>query len=115
MSQAVRDAADVVIFLDTDRRTCLLRCAGRTWRYLFRSRPGLPQNCPEILIVPELIRIIRDFPRTVRPGIVSDLAERGETAFHVKTAEDRAAVLTTLTAAAAAQDSTSRLKDGMVG
>ena len=76
VSWDVMEAADLVIFLDVSRRTSYLRCAGRNWRYLFRSRPGLPENCPEVLIIPELIRIIWRFPKRVRPRILSALGER---------------------------------------
>ena len=72
VSRTVREAADLVIFLDVPRVTCLCRCARRNWRYVFRSRPGLPENCPEILIVPRLVRIIWKFPRTVRSSILKE-------------------------------------------
>ncbi|HEX8471545.1 MAG TPA: hypothetical protein VF633_10560 [Brevundimonas sp.] len=97
VSRRVRDAADVVVFLDVDRRTCLMRCAGRNWRYLFRSRPGLPENCPEILIVPRLIGIIGNFPRLIRPSILSELEGR-DGAFQVRTSHDRNAMLKALIA-----------------
>lgn len=64
--------ADVVILLDFKRRVSLFRCAKRNWRFLFRSRPGLPEGCPEILIIPRLIEIIWKFPKTVRPRLISD-------------------------------------------
>jgi hypothetical protein len=54
----VRESADLIVFLDYPRWVSFWRCAKRNWRYLFRSRPGLPENCPEIRIVPTLIRII---------------------------------------------------------
>ena len=76
VSRTVLDAADYVIFLDVSRATSFVRCAGRNWKYLFRSRPGLPENCPEILIIPRLIQIIWRFPIHVRPGILSALAVR---------------------------------------
>lgn len=76
VSRTVLDAADYVIFLDVSRAKSFVRCAGRNWKYLFRSRPGLPENCPEILIIPRLIKIIWRFPIHVRPGILDALAER---------------------------------------
>lgn len=78
VSRTVLDAADYVIFLDVSRATSFVRCAGRNWKYLFRSRPGLPENCPEILIIPRLIKIIWGFPINVRPGILSALAVRDD-------------------------------------
>ncbi len=93
VSNTVIEAADIVVFLDVNRRTAFWRCAKRNWRYLFHSRPGLPDHCPEILIVPRLVQIIWRFPANVRPAILSALAaHRGET--HVlRTRADRAALL----------------------
>jgi adenylate kinase family enzyme len=93
VSLTVIEAADVVVFLDVNRRTAFWRCAKRNWRYLFHSRPGLPDHCPEIRIVPRLVQMIWRFPAKVRPAILSGLAaHRGET--HVlRTAADRAALL----------------------
>jgi adenylate kinase family enzyme len=76
VSRPVLDAADYVIFLDVSRATSLVRCARRNWKYLFRSRPGLPENCPEVLIIPRLIKIIWGFPVHVRPGILDALLDR---------------------------------------
>jgi adenylate kinase family enzyme len=88
VSITVMKAADFVIFLDVDRRTSFVRCARRNWRYLFRSRPGLPENCPEILIIPKLIKIIWNFPARVRPGILAALAERTDTSWSVRKPTD---------------------------
>ena len=87
VSSAVQEAADTVIFLDVPRRVSFLRTARRNWPYLFRSRPGLPPNCPEILIVPKLCRIIWNFPRLVRPGILERMAAGAgkQQCFHVAT------------------------------
>ena len=76
VSRTVLDAADYVIFLDVPRATSFARCARRNWKYLFRSRPGLPEHCPEILIIPRLIKIIWGFPINVRPGILEALSGR---------------------------------------
>lgn len=75
VSQIAMEAADTVIFLDVPRHVCLWRCVKRNLHFLFRSRPELPDRCPEILIVPELIRIIWNFPKTVRPSILKYLYE----------------------------------------
>jgi hypothetical protein len=93
VSSTVIEAADTVVFLDVNRRTAFWRCAKRNWRYLFHSRPGLPDHCPEILIVPRLVQIIWRFPANIRPAILSAIAaHRGET--HVlRTSADRAALL----------------------
>ena len=73
VSSMARQAADTIVFLDLPRSLCYVRCIKRNWRYLFRSRPGLPDNCPEIRIVPKLIKIIWRFPKIVRPAIIKDM------------------------------------------
>lgn len=90
VSDQVLAAADVVVFLDASRRTCLRRVLRRNLPYLFRSRPGLPDHCPEILIVPRLCRIIWRFPRHVRPRILSEQARGGpgRAFLHVRTKTD---------------------------
>ena len=69
VSKEVRDAADLVVYLDVPRRVCFWRCAKRNWRYLFKSRPELPAGCPEWRIIPVLVRIIWRFPRLVGRAI----------------------------------------------
>jgi adenylate kinase family enzyme len=96
VSATVLQAADFVFFLDVDRRTSLFRCARRNWRYLFRSRPGLPENCPEILIIPKLMRIIWYFPARVRPGILAALAARADSSWIVRRPADIEAALSAL-------------------
>ena len=83
VSPTVRSAADVVIFLDVSRPTSYFRCAKRNWRYMFRSRPGLPPHCPEILIVPRLIRLIWNFTARVKPQILADMQQAKGQFFHV--------------------------------
>jgi len=75
VSRLVRESADVLVFLDYPRRISFWRCAKRSWRYLFRSRPGLPSGCPEIRIVPTLARIIWRFPTNVRPALLAEFEE----------------------------------------
>jgi adenylate kinase family enzyme len=96
VSTTVLEAADFVIFLDVDRHTSFFRCARRNWRYLFKSRPGLPENCPEILIIPKLIQIIWNFPARVRPGIMSALAARADSSCIVRRPPDLEAALSAL-------------------
>jgi adenylate kinase family enzyme len=75
VSQIVMEAADTIVFLDVPRHVCLWRCLKRNIHFLFRSRPDLPDRCPELLIFPELIRIIWNFPTNVRPSIMKHLRE----------------------------------------
>ena len=72
VSGVVRQRADLVIFLDVPRPVCLWRCMKRNWRYLFRSRPELPEGCPEYLVLPRLLKIIWQFPALVGARIRSE-------------------------------------------
>jgi adenylate kinase family enzyme len=98
VSYAAQEAADTVIFLDLPRRLSFWRVLKRNWRYAFRSRPELPPGCPEILIIPTLCRIIWNFPRAVRPGILERM-KKGcdkQRSFHVTTGGDLANLLPAL-------------------
>lgn len=77
VAKEIREAADTVIFLDYPRRISLWRCAKRTVRYLFRSRPELPENCPELLIIPTLVKLIMQFPRVMRQRILDEAQRPG--------------------------------------
>ena len=88
VSDRVRAAADVVIFLDVSRPTSYWRCMRRNWPYLFKSRPELPENCPEILIIPRLVKIIWWFPTHVRPKILTDMARRPHSSFRITNNQD---------------------------
>ncbi|MEL6829251.1 MAG: AAA family ATPase [Pseudomonadota bacterium] len=90
VSYQVVEAADIVVFLDVPRRISFVRCAKRNWRYLFRSRPGLPENCPELLIVPKLVEIIWKFKANVRPPLLSKTEAFGERGFVVRSDSDLA-------------------------
>ena len=98
VSYAVQEAADTVIFLDVPRRVSFRRALKRNWRYAFHSRPELPPGCPEILIVPTLCRIIWNFPRAIRPGILERMekARTVQHSFHVTSGGDLARLLPTL-------------------
>ena len=76
VSKTVRDYADYIIFLDVPRRICLLRCFKRNLPYLFKSRPELPSNCPEIRIIPGLIKLIWKFPSLTRPSILKSIEQQ---------------------------------------
>ena len=92
VSHGVTSAADVVIVLEVSRFTSLIRCAKRNWRCLFRSRPELPDNCPEILIIPSLCRIIWRFPNHVLPGLLERIAAGDIRSFRVRDLQDRRAM-----------------------
>jgi adenylate kinase family enzyme len=89
VSRIVRDAADTVVFLDVSPWRATWRCAKRNLPYLFRSRPGLPEDCPEIKIVWPLLRIIWKFNGLVRPMILKDFeAQLGKRYFHIRNEND---------------------------
>jgi adenylate kinase family enzyme len=77
----VMKIADTIIFLDIPRRACFRRVAIRNWKYLLKSRPELPANCPEILIIPRLLKIIWRFPARVRPKILNEKSKRDSSKF----------------------------------
>ena len=73
VSRTILEAADTIIFLDYPRYVCYLRVFRRNRKYIFRSRPELPQRCPEILVVGKLIKIIWHFRKLVRPTIINHI------------------------------------------
>lgn len=76
VSRMGRQKADLIIFLDFPRRVCAWRCTKRNWRYLFTSRPELPEGCPEWRIISTLAKIIWAFPHQARPTILRDIEGR---------------------------------------
>ena len=76
VSKVVRDNSDYIVFLDIPRSVCLLRCFKRNIRYLFSSRPELPENCPEILILPRLLNLIWCFPARANTPILKSINQR---------------------------------------
>jgi len=89
VSKAVRESADYIVFIDVPRSICIFRCFKRNFLYLFKSRPELPENCPEILIVPQLLTIIWDFPTLARPIILETLdRKRGVVISNLKQIDD---------------------------
>lgn len=85
VSKEVLKAADTIVFLDFPRRISYWRVLKRNWRYLFKSRPELPENCLEILIIRRLMKIIWDFRNKVRPSILNyiDKNNRIKNVFHL--------------------------------
>lgn len=76
--------AETVIFLDIPRYKCFWRVLWRNLPYLFRSRPELPDNRPEIKIIPTLVRIIWRFPKLVKPRILEAKESTGKQFFHIR-------------------------------
>ena len=58
--------AAVIVFLDFPRRICLRRVLWRWWTYRGRTRPDLPEGCPEKIDL-EFLRWIWNFRRRSRP------------------------------------------------
>ncbi len=86
VSTQIQKSADCVVFLDCTRRKSFYRVFKRNTPYLFKSRPGLPENCPEIKIIPKLINIIWNFPKKVKPKILKTMdQESGQLNYHFKT------------------------------
>ena len=75
VSSTILEAADTIIFLDYQRHVCYWRAFKRNCKYIFRSRPELPEACPEILILAGLIKIIWNFPTFVKPNIIKHINE----------------------------------------
>jgi adenylate kinase family enzyme len=95
VSSTVANAADLVVFLDYPPSVCTLRCLRRNAPYMFRSRPGLPEGCPEWKILPRLLKIIWQFPGKVRPVILESgrsMAE-GRVFEHISNDQERDAFL----------------------
>lgn len=98
VSKIIEAQADLVIFLDVHPSLCAWRCAQRNLPYLFRSRPGLPPSCPELLIVPQLLKMIWRFNTAVRPGILQRAAhpQPGQLYRQVSSRSARTSLLTAI-------------------
>lgn len=68
------ERADTVVFLDVPTWTCLVRVVRRRFRYGGRSRPSLPEGCPERLTV-EFLWWIATYRRRRRPGLLARFAD----------------------------------------
>lgn len=78
VSKTILEAADTIFFLDYPRHICYWRAFKRNCKYIFKSRPELPEGCPEILVISKLIKIIWKFPKTVKPIILKHINENLE-------------------------------------
>jgi adenylate kinase family enzyme len=69
VSPLVREHADLIVFLDVPSFVCSRRVVARSLRYFHRTRPGLPSPCPDILILPHALRLIRRFASAAAPQL----------------------------------------------
>lgn len=74
VSSYVRAHADLVLFLDVPWPVCAWRGFARALRHFNRTRQGLPYPCPDIQIVPRLLKLIYRFPERGRADILHDAA-----------------------------------------
>ena len=58
VSKTILEAADTIFFLDYQRHICFWRTFKRNYKYIFKSRLELQENCPEIFIVGRLFKFI---------------------------------------------------------
>ena len=95
ISAQIQAAADVVVFLDIPRPLAYLRVFRRNLPCLFRSRPDLPPGCPEILVIPHLVKFIWRYPRTHRAALLGQMAvpHPRQTFHHIRTGAEREALL----------------------
>jgi adenylate kinase family enzyme len=68
--------ADTLIWLDYPRSTCIRRVLLRSLKDYGRTRPDLPEGCPERFDFP-FLRFVWDFPKKQRPRIVSAIESFG--------------------------------------
>ena len=92
VSRMGRQNADLIVFLDFPRRICAWRCMKRNWRYLFSSRPGLPEDCPEWKIFASVGTIIWAFPDQARPAILQDVERFGDGGIVIRTSDELTAL-----------------------
>lgn len=91
VSRLLWSAADTVILLDVSRPRALGRALRRSLRDPLGTRPELPPGCPEYRILPELVRIIWNFPDRVRAPLLADAAGWGPERSLVILRDDREA------------------------
>ena len=68
-------AADTLVWLDFPRAVCFYRVIKRLIAYQGRTRPDLPEGCPEKLDF-EFLEWVLTFPENGRQRIISELARR---------------------------------------
>lgn len=65
--------ADTAIFLDLATPSCLLGISRRFLRWRGRTRPDMPEGCPETIDLKFLLYVLR-YRRTRRPQVLARLA-----------------------------------------
>ena len=80
--------ADSLIWLDYPRATCIRRVLVRAARDHGRSKPDLPDGCPEQFDA-KLLRWVWDFPAKHRPEIPKAIARHGTHLTVVRLTNDR--------------------------
>jgi adenylate kinase family enzyme len=68
--------ADTLVWLDHSRSVCLRRVLLRTLAGYGRTRPDLPESCPERFDLP-FVRYVWNFPEKHRPQIVNAIDRFG--------------------------------------
>jgi adenylate kinase family enzyme len=73
------DLADTIIFIDFPMRIHYWWSMKRQIKYAFRSRPEMPENCPNLMKTRELIQIMKRVNVELRPILLSMMDERKAT------------------------------------
>jgi adenylate kinase family enzyme len=82
------EAADTIIFLDLPPLLCAFRALKRWLQYQGRTRPDLPEGCPEAMDI-GFLKWILEFRRTKRPGILEKLSKlEGKTVIRLRSSAE---------------------------
>ncbi len=88
VSDHVRKAADLTIYLDLPRHQCMGRALRRALRYIRTQRPEFPRDCPEWKIIPTLAGIIWRFPKLVGQKVKQEAARAPEKYWVIRSDKD---------------------------
>lgn len=75
---------DTVIFLDLPRAVCMRAIFRRFWRYRGKTRPDMPENCPERLDW-AFVRLTWTYDKRSRPEVLELLRQAQGVAVHTCT------------------------------